>query len=141
MDITLIISITAITVSVIDLVFVIESNSKKIQIRSYKSKSKKGYFCEITLTNIGKKTIYLRSISIEEVHNEKIKRKPMDYNYYKDKIENKPLNPEEWRTFVFYEDEYLKVFDTENNTYRKTRLLVKDSKGKTYKSKWFRQST
>lgn len=144
MDYKLIISIIAILISVISLVFNIwskkQSESKKLQIKSYKSKDGKGYHCVVTITNIGKKTLYLRSISLEEKLNGKSISKSINYNYYREQIENKPLNPEDWKTFIFYDDKNLSFFDNENRTYKTTRFIIKDSKGKIYKTKWFRQN-
>lgn len=118
----------------------IKSNIKKLQFKSYKHFNSKGHYCETTITNIGNKPINLRSISIQEKNGKETALKQMSYNTYKDKIEDKPLDPGNWIKLIFKEDKYLSFFDIENNIYKTTRFIIKDSAGKRYKSKWFRQS-
>ncbi|MEQ6122565.1 hypothetical protein [Reichenbachiella sp. MALMAid0571] len=57
----------------------------------------------------------------------------------KEELEATPLNPEEWRTFIFKEGQFLKLKD-EQGQLKKTKLTVYDSTKKKYSTGWFKQN-
>lgn len=144
MDYKLILSIIAIVIAFFNLGWniwnKIKSDKKKLLIQSFKLKSKERSRCTITLTNVGNKPIYIRSIQIEEKVHGKIEKRNIDYSQYKDKTENKPLNPEDWRTFNLCDTKYFNFYDEENKKFKVVRIIVKDSKNKKYYTKWHRQN-
>lgn len=143
MDPNLIISILALLISVISLGWnvwnKVKSEQKKIIIHSYKNGTPHNQTCVITLTNIGKKPIYIRRIEMHK--KEDGKSKPMNINYanYRERFENIPLNPENWHTIILKEDNYLKFTD-ENDKYFETRITVIEPTGKKHRTKWFKQN-
>jgi hypothetical protein len=118
MDYKLLISVAAIIIALFNLGWnirnKIKSEKKKLLIQSFKIKSTEKTTCTITLTNIGRKPIYVRSIQIEEKINEKIEKRNTNYSEYKEKIENKPINPEDWRTINLHDTKYFTFFDLVN---------------------------
>ena len=118
----------------------VKSEKKKLLIQSYKSKSKETFQLIITLTNVGNKPIFIRRIELEEKVNGKATKRHLDYNQYRKEFENKPINPENWKTLIFPDTKYFSFYDTENKKFKQTKITVVDPKGKTYSTKWFRQN-
>lgn len=144
MDYKLIISIIALIVSLTSLGWniynKIKSEKKKLLIQSYKSKAKDVFQCVVTLTNVGNKPIFIRRIELEEKVNGKVTKRHLDYNKYREDFDNKPINPENWKTLIFKDTEYFGFFDSENKKFKQTKITVVDPKGKTYSTNWFRQN-
>jgi hypothetical protein len=144
MDYKLLISIIALLISLVSLGWniynKIKSEKKKLLIQSYKSKSKDTFQCVVTLTNVGNKPIFIRRIDLEEKVKGKATKRHLDYNKYREEFENKPINPENWKTLIFKDTKHFTFFDTENKKFKKTRITVVDPKGKTFSTKWFGQN-
>lgn len=140
----LLLSIIAIVISLFSLTWniwnKIQDERKKMIIQCYKTKSNDKYKCVVTLTNIGKKPIYIRRIEIQEKVNNKIENKKPDYFEYQDKTENKPLYADDWRTIIISDHKYLSLYDADQKKYKTTRIIIVDSKGKEYYTKWFEQN-
>lgn len=135
----LIISIVALTISVLNFIWSIWSKifdfRKKLLIKAFKLDT-----FTITLTNIGNKPIYVRRIEIEEKIDGKISKPNIEYHKYSDKFEMNPLIPDTWRTIVISTNKNFTLFDTNKKEYKKTRILVVEASGKNHKTKWFRQN-
>lgn len=144
MDYKLLISILALTISLVSLSWniynKIKSEKKKLLIHSYKSKHKDNFQCVITLTNIGNKPIFIRRIELHEKIKGESFNRHLDFNEYREEFENKPINPENWRTLIFKDTKYFGFYDNEIKKFKKTKITVVDTKGKKYTTKWFGQN-
>lgn len=143
-DYKLLISLLALILSIITFVWniwnKIKSEKKKLSIRCYKIKNNEKSQCVITLTNIGYLPIFIRRIELKELRNGKSHSISLDYKLYKDRFENKPLNPNEWQTIIFYDTKYLQFFDDNKKIYKRTKIVIIEPNGKKHSTKWFNQS-
>jgi len=144
MDYKLLISILALTISLVSLSWniynKIKSEKKKLLIHSYKSKHKDHFQCVITLTNIGNKPIFIRRIELHEKIKGESFNRHLDFDEYREEFKNKPINPENWRTLIFKDTKYFGFYDNELKKFKKTKITVVDPKGKKYTTKWFGQN-
>lgn len=132
--------IVAILSLIWNMYFLVKSRRKKIKIKCFKSKSKDVYKAYVTLTNFGEKPIYIRRIELYIKKGKIVEKKNINYNQYKEQTKFKPLNSEEWREVQLTETECVKFFDENERKFYKSKLIVVDTKGKEYKTKWFRQN-
>ena len=143
MDIKLIISIIALVLSFISLgwnIWIkIKSDRKRLLIQCHKLGTNERESFIITLTNIGKKPIYIRRIELQRKINGDKKRVNFGYHNYSDSFDNKPINPEHWITTVVKENDYFKLRD-ENGKYYMSRITIVEPTGKKYRTKWFKQN-
>lgn len=143
-DYKLLISLLALLLSIITFGWniwnKIKSEKKKLNIRCYKVQNNEKSQCVITLTNIGCLPIFIRRIELKELRNGKSHSISLDYKLYKDRFENKPLNPNEWQTIIFYDTKYLQFFDDNKKTYKRTKILIIEPNGKKHSTKWFNQN-
>lgn len=141
-DYNILISTIAIIISIISLSWNIynklKSERKRILINSYKSADPKGDFIVIMLTNTGKKPIFIRRIDLHAKLNGEIKKLNVPYQVYRERFENKPINPEHWETIIIKESEYFKLRN-EDGKYFETKIILVDPTGKKFKTNWFRQ--
>ncbi|WP_396156118.1 hypothetical protein [Flavobacterium macrobrachii] len=144
MDYKLIISITALVISSISLIWniwiKIQAEKKKILIQCHKINYETNCSFVITLTNIGKKPIYIRRIEIFELVNKETKITNINYSDYKDLFENKPLNPDDWRTVVLKDPKKTIFVDTETGKLKTNKVVIVEPNNKKYITKWFKQN-
>ena len=134
------ISIIALLISIISLIWKIWFNifdfRKKLQIKCYKTNET----CVITLTNIGNKPIYIRRIEIWEKKGTEIFKPNIEYHKYSDKFELNAIMPDTWRTIIIEQNKSFTLLDLEKKDYKKTQIIVIEPSGKKHKTKWFRQN-
>ena len=144
MDYKLLISILALVISAISLSWNIwtkvRSEKKKILIQCTKNNYSDKCSFVITITNVGKKAINIRRIEIEELVDNTSKKTFVNYSEYKDLIENKPINPDEWRTIVLWDKEKKIYVDQESGKLKTHRVLVVEPNNTKHTTKWFRQN-
>ncbi|MGZ2372043.1 hypothetical protein ACXR6G_19905 [Ancylomarina sp. YFZ004] len=144
MDYKLTIALIALLISFVNLGWNIyikfKSEKRKLLIQSHKSKSNDIFNCVVTLTNIGNKPLFIRRIELEEKINGKATKRHLDYNKYKEDLDNLPINPENWKTLIFKDNKYFSFFDSETKKFKETRIIVVTPTGKRYSTKWFGQS-
>lgn len=144
MDSNLIISIAALVISSISLIWniwiKIQDEKKKILIQCHKINYETNCSFVITLTNIGKKPIYIRRIEIFELVNKVKKRTNINYSDYKDLFENKPLNPDDWRTIVLNDPKKTIFFDSITGKLNTHKVVIVEPNNKRYSTKWFKQN-
>ena len=144
MDSKLIISIAALIISLISLIWniliKIQAEKKKILIQCHKINYELNCTFVITITNIGKKPIYVRRIEIYELVDNKKKWININYSEYKDLFENKPLNPDEWRTVILNDPEKSIFVDNETGKLKMNKVVIIEPSNKKYSTKWFKQN-
>ena len=144
MDSKLIISIAALIISLISLIWniliKIQAEKKKILIQCHKINYESNCTFVITITNIGKKPIYVRRIEIYELVDNKKKWININYSEYKDLFENKPLNPDEWRTVILNDPEKSIFVDNETGKLKMNKVVIIEPSNKKYSTKWFKQN-
>ena len=138
MEPKLLISIVALTVSIVSLSWNIlnylNSQRKKLKIEAHKVSDS----LVVTITNRSKKSLFLRRFELLEKNGKELNKVRLN-STTKNELEAKPLNPEEWRTFIFKEDKYLN-FKNEQGKLKKTKLAIFDSTKKKYSTGWFTQN-
>jgi hypothetical protein len=144
MDSKLIISIVALVISSISLIWniwiKILAEKKKILIECHKINNEINCSFVITLTNIGKKPIYVRRIEIFELVNKEKKITKINYSDYKSLFENKPLNPDDWRTIVLKDPKKTKFVDSKTGKLKTHKVVIVEPSSKKYSTKWFKQN-
>lgn len=144
MDFKLIISIAALIISSISLIWNIwikvQAEKKKILIQCHKIIYETNCSFVITLTNIGKKPFFVRRIEIFELVNKETKRTNINYTDYKDLFENKPLNPDDWRTIVLKDPKKLIFVDTETGKLKTNKVVIVEPNNNKHTTKWFKQN-
>lgn len=144
MDYKFMISIIALFISCISLIWniwiKIQSEKKKIIIQCHKVNYESSCSFIITLTNVGKKPIYVRRIEVFELLNKKSKRVNINYLDYKELFENKPLNPDDWRTVVFKDPKKAIFVDSETGKLKTNKVVIVEPNKKKHSSKWFKQN-
>lgn len=144
MDSKLIISIAALIISLISLIWniliKIQAEKKKILIQCHKINYELNCTFVITITNIGKKPIYVRRIEIYELVDNKKKWININYSEYKDLFENKPLNPDEWRTVILNDPEKSIFVENETGKLKMNKVVIIEPSNKKYSTKWFKQN-
>lgn len=144
---SVIISIVALVISIISLVWTISvkifENSRRLDFTSsivcYGDPNIPNS-CTISVTNVGHTPIIIRKITLQEQHGETTRPFLFKYRDYTNEIENKPINSGEWRHIVLHEANGYDFYDKVNSAYRLLRVTIIDSKKKEYKSEWFRQN-
>ncbi len=138
MELKLVISIIALSISLISLIWNIvnylNSQSKRLKIETHKVSDT----LVVTVTNRGKKPVFIRRFELIEKVQKNISVVRLN-STKKQELEAEALNPEEWRTFIFKESEFLKL-KNEQGKLKKTKLLIFDSTKRRYVTRWFTQN-
>lgn len=138
-DYKLTIALIALIVSIINLSWNIlikrNENKKKLLIQCSMTNEN----CSITITNVGKKPIYVRRIEIEEKENG-FKNKPnIEFHKYSKEFEMNPIISDTWRNVNIKSNSSFSIMNGENK-FKKTRIIIIDGSGKKYRTKWFKQN-